>query len=460
MKRKKDFLAVVSLAVTVVSGWICSANAGVVVSYVNAQPTTNVVVSYTPTTTSGYAWANNDSYRRDLGQSFLASGNFTMSAISYQLSQGLRVGATNAAITVKVFESTDVLLIGTCIATNSGNYLPAGLDPAPVAGGWVTFDIDDVDIASGKYYTTMLSFDEYAPLRDQGLYYLNGYDGQGFKSADGITYNRATGLDLAFVVQGTIPPPPDVTVSYSDAQPSGNVVVSYVPETTTGYAWANNDSYRRDLGQSFLSPKDFSLAAVSYQLSQGLRSGAVGAAITLKVFESSDVLSIGTLVSTQTGNYLPAGLDPAPAAGGWVTFDLIDVAITSGKYYTAMLAFDEYAPLRDQGLYYLDGYEGQGFKSADGITYARATGLDLAFVVQEVSAPEIGDVAVEYLGVNGLALTWSTGAGFNYTLWEKTDLVVDPTWSTNQSGISGGVDSVTVTTAVDAVQAFYKVTLE
>ncbi len=460
MKRKKSERIGAALSMAVFGGWICSVDAGVAVSYVDTQPTTNVVVSYTPAATKGYAWANNDNYRRDLGQSFLAPGNFTMSAISYQLSQGLRSGATNAAITVKVFESTDVSVIGTCISTNTGTYLPAGLDPAPAAGGWVTFDIDDVEVKSGKYYTTMLSFDEYAPLRDQGLYYLDGYEGQGFKSADGITYNRATGLDLAFVVQGTTPPPPDVTVSYSNAQPSGNVVVSYLPETTSGYAWANNDSYRRDLGQSFLAPGDFMMDAVSYQLSQGLRAGAVGAAITVKVFESADVSVIGTCIATNSGNYLPAGLDPAPAAGGWVTFDIIDVPVTAGKYYTTMLSFDEYASQRDQGFYYLDGYDGQGFKSADGITYARATGLDLAFVVQEVSEPEIGDIAVEYLGANGLALTWSTGTGFNYTLWKKTDLVADPAWNVSSNGIPGGADSVTVTTAVDAVQAFYKVTLE
>ena len=82
-------------------------------------------------------------------------------------------------------------------------------------------------------------------------------------------------------------------------------------------------------------------------------------------------------------------------------------------------------------------------------------------MVLPIHPPEIGDIAVEYLGAPGLALTWTTANGFNYALLKKGDLALDPTWSTNQSGIPGEADgSTTVTAAVDSAQAFFKVISE
>jgi hypothetical protein len=72
--------------------------------------------------------------------------------------------------------------------------------------------------------------------------------------------------------------------------------------------------------------------------------------------------------------------------------------------------------------------------------------------------PDIGNIATELLP-SGLALTWITSDLYTYALLEKANLT-DPTWSTNQSGIPGGASSVTVTTTVDSVNAFYKVTSE
>lgn len=85
--------------------------------------------------------------------------------------------------------------------------------------------------------------------------------------------------------------------------------------------------------------------------------------------------------------------------------------------------------------------------------------VELGINVFAPPAPPIGDIAVEYLGASGLSLTWNTTNGYDYTLWEKSDLIAG-SWSTNQSGIPGEAGSTTVTTAVDAVQAFFKVTSE
>lgn len=81
-------------------------------------------------------------------------------------------------------------------------------------------------------------------------------------------------------------------------------------------------------------------------------------------------------------------------------------------------------------------------------------------VLPKSPPPPIGDIAVDYLGAPGLALTWSTTNGYDYTLLKKTDLT-SSTWNVYSNGIPGGASSVTVTTEVDSAEAaFYKVTSE
>ncbi len=204
--KKKNELAGVALAMVVFGGWVCSADASVTVSYNDAQPT-NTVVSYTPPEgeMSGYAWANNaNPYRRDMGQTFLAPRDFTLHSFSYCLSKGLRSGAVHAPFTVTVFESAIQGRIGTVISKQSGLFLDSRYRPRPAVGGWMTFDIDDLNLKAGNYYTLMLSWDEQAESkRDQGFYVKNpgGYaDGNLWVSANGKKYSRSP-RDMAFTVQ-------------------------------------------------------------------------------------------------------------------------------------------------------------------------------------------------------------------------------------------------------------------
>jgi len=84
-----------------------------------------------------------------------------------------------------------------------------------------------------------------------------------------------------------------------------------------------------------------------------------------------------------------------------------------------------------------------------------------AIVIEAVAGtlPEIGNIAVDQLpGTNGLALTWATASGFNYILESKSDLA-EGSWATNTT-VSGTGGDVTVTTAVDQAQSFYRVTGE
>ncbi|RKX44509.1 MAG: hypothetical protein DRP64_06410 [Verrucomicrobia bacterium] len=68
----------------------------------------------------------------------------------------------------------------------------------------------------------------------------------------------------------------------------------------------------------------------------------------------------------------------------------------------------------------------------------------------------IGDIVLEQLvGTNGLALTWFTTAGYNYALETKSDLTT-ASWTTNTT-VAGIGGDLTVTTAVDQAQSFYRV---
>jgi len=81
------------------------------------------------------------------------------------------------------------------------------------------------------------------------------------------------------------------------------------------------------------------------------------------------------------------------------------------------------------------------------------------FIIQAGPVPDIGDVVIESAGAGNVALTWATGMEYSYVLLETPSLVF-PNWTTNQTGISGGYDSVTVTVPATQAATFYSVTSE
>ena len=110
--------------------------------------------------------------------------------------------------------------------------------------------------------------------------------------------------------------------------------------------------------------------------------------------------------------------------------------------------------------------------NANGVTgvYRNVSGVDifltnvpaLALGVVEVSSlippiPEIGYLTLDQLtGTNALSLTWATGISlYDYTLQSKSSLE-DASWS-NEVTMAGTGGDITVTTAVDEVQSFYRV---
>lgn len=193
------------------------------VSYDAAIPTNDVLISFVPTTVSGYAWRDNESSERDFGQSFLATSDVVMDSFSLQANGNLQNGAKNAAFTVDLYESATDGTIGSVVESYHGNYL-ANDDAGSITGTWVTFDVEDISLSLGKYYTFTLSFDN-AGVQDQDQVFSlssEGYAAGRFWQANaGAAFASSTVNDAAFVVQIV----PGVAVSGYEAWADGYVLV-------------------------------------------------------------------------------------------------------------------------------------------------------------------------------------------------------------------------------------------
>lgn len=226
MKRKSSGL--VGLVLTIVAGWMYSAEAGLIVSYSNVEPTNNIITSHVPTTSlAGYepryitTNAAATQWRRDMGQYFVAPSNFVMQAYSLKLWSGVTEVASEAPTTIRVYESatepagtlagTDAL--GSLIFTQSTSWLSSTSGAA--SNSWVTFETDDIVCTAGKYYTVFFNFDNQVDGMSQWFYsqqsgtYADGRM-KAAVDANAIAANRftdvSTNRDLVFIVHG-IPEP-------------------------------------------------------------------------------------------------------------------------------------------------------------------------------------------------------------------------------------------------------------
>jgi len=86
------------------------------------------------------------------------------------------------------------------------------------------------------------------------------------------------------------------------------------------------------------------------------------------------------------------------------------------------------------------------------------SGVSTTVIGPPVTLVPIGDIILDLLpGATDLTLTWATGDALNsYTVESKTNLL-DASWATYTNGILGTGGDVTITAAVDQVEAFYRV---
>ena len=88
----------------------------------------------------------------------------------------------------------------------------------------------------------------------------------------------------------------------------------------------------------------------------------------------------------------------------------------------------------------------------------RIDDVEIVLTSEPLPPPPIGVISTEVLST-GLALTWASTNGFNYAVQSKDDLVTG-SWTNHVTNIPGVAGDLTVTTAVDQAQSFYRVVVE
>jgi hypothetical protein len=145
------------------------------------------------------------------------------------------------------------------------------------------------------------------------------------------------------------------------------------------------------------------------------------------------------VVSTQGGLYLSSALNPT--SGGWATFDIDNVDLHAGKYYTTMLSWNIpgipnqnqvfWVEWRDGGTY----ANGRTWVSTNGVDYV-SQDLDLAFCVQMVPSLESKIVSVEPFSANVLEVAVDTQSPSTAYLKGIADLVYGD-WTNVLQSIDG-----------------------
>ncbi len=182
----------------------------VVSSISTSAPTENIVFSQ-PDYTSGLGWFNTDTSRRDVGQSFLATSNFTLEAITYTMGGFFSSTTSTSDYTINIYSTSSLEAApntGTLVSSQSGTFTFEDQD-----GGndtFLTFDIEDVSLSSGKYYTIMLVLDDNIAgnsitlKQSSGSVYADGYRWL----YNGTDYSSSTTSDMTLYLTGsTIPEP-------------------------------------------------------------------------------------------------------------------------------------------------------------------------------------------------------------------------------------------------------------
>lgn len=157
-------------------------------------------------TNAGYTWRNDLSEgRRDIGQSFLASGSFDMDIFSLQIHGNIKSGIPGAVFTFTLYKSENPLFLGEPVARQTGTF-PTHFIPGTGKDFWLTFYITPVRLIEGSHYTFVLSFDEIGSDRFLGFTRSSLGDdpyrsGRSWESVDGKEWT-SSGLDYFFIVTG------------------------------------------------------------------------------------------------------------------------------------------------------------------------------------------------------------------------------------------------------------------
>ncbi len=137
--------------------------------------------------------------------------------------------------------------------------------------------------------------------------------------------------------------PAAVLTSLSATAPSGAEVQASQTGFSGGLGWYNTAAGTvRDVGQSFLATSSFTLDKITLALGGSFNCTTSKSNFTLTLYSAPSLSTSpasATTVSTQTGTF--SFTNGSGGSGTYLTFDIADVALTAGTYYTFMLSLTD-----------------------------------------------------------------------------------------------------------------------
>lgn len=221
------------------------------------------------------------------------------------------------------------------------------------------------------------------------------------------TRGKASGLFILIVTilaSLVCAAPGAVITSLSTTVPSGADVLASQTGSSGGLGWYDTGTgSERDIGQSFLATSSFSLDKITLALGGSFNSTTAKSSFTLTIYSASSLATSpagATVVSTQTGSF-----DFSSGNGGtgtYLTFDIADVSLAAGTYYTFMLSLDipsannSLTVMQNTSSTYTEGYRWL----FNGTSYTSSTTSDLTFYAQAaVPEPSAAVLLAGSLGV-------------------------------------------------------------
>lgn len=202
--------------------------------------------------------------------------------------------------------------------------------------------------------------------------------------------------------------PAAVLTSLSSTAPSGADVLASQTGFSGGLGWYNTGAGAvRDVGQSFLAASSFTLDKITLALGGSFNSTTASSNFTLTLYSAPNLSTSptsATTVSTQTGTF--SFTNGSGGSGTYLTFDIANVALTAGTYYTFMLTLDtpsasnSLTVRQNSSSSYSDGYRWL----FDGTSYTSSTTADLTFYVQAAAVPEPSAAVMALAGIGVLLL--------------------------------------------------------
>lgn len=170
-----------------------------------AQPPQEAVISHIGDNPSGWQWRwANDTGRRDVGQTFTATSDFTLDKIALSVHTGAVAAVSHAPFTLTLSQYPDAQ--ASAAAEKLGAWhgeLPDNSNGnAYRQDAWLIFDVPDCKLQKGNVYGFVLQFDAAKPT-GQGVVFsvpqVEAYpEGRSLYSTDG--QNWRSSLDFNFVI--------------------------------------------------------------------------------------------------------------------------------------------------------------------------------------------------------------------------------------------------------------------